>query len=71
MLVYIWVCVMMQAFVPGGARFADHQVHALQAHVRAQIETIEDAITPPPVISAPRRVTRAPRVAVAGAGFAR
>jgi hypothetical protein len=38
MLMYIWMCVMMQAFVPGGDRIASLQVGAFEAHLRAEID---------------------------------
>ena len=38
MLVYIWICVMMQAFMPGGDRIASYHAGAFEAHLRAEIE---------------------------------
>jgi hypothetical protein len=38
MLMYIWMCVMMQAFVPGGDRIASLHAGAFEAHLRAEIE---------------------------------
>jgi hypothetical protein len=38
MLMYIWMCVMMQAFVPGGDRIASLQAGAFEAHLRAEID---------------------------------
>lgn len=38
MLMYIWMCVMMQAFVPGGDRIASLQAGAFEAHLRSEIE---------------------------------
>ena len=38
MLVYIWMCVMMQAFMPGGDRIASLHAGAYEAHLRAEIE---------------------------------
>jgi hypothetical protein len=38
MLVYIWLCVMMQAFMPGGDRIASYQAGAFEAHLRAELE---------------------------------
>ncbi|MEQ1617485.1 MAG: hypothetical protein ABL883_03955 [Terricaulis sp.] len=35
MLVYIWLCVMTQAFMPGGDRIAS----AFEAHLRAEPES--------------------------------
>ncbi len=40
MLLYIWMCVMLQTFAPGGERIAGHYVHTLQSHVRAHVETL-------------------------------
>ncbi len=39
MLVYIWMCVMMQAFMPGGDRIASYQAGAFEAHLRAEIDS--------------------------------
>ena len=39
MLMYIWFCVMMQAFVPGGDRIASLNAGAYEAHLRAELET--------------------------------
>jgi len=39
MLVYIWFCVMMQAFVPGGDRLASLHAGAYEAHLRAEIDS--------------------------------
>lgn len=38
MLLYIWMCVMMQAFVPGGDRIASLHAGAFEAHLRSDIE---------------------------------
>jgi hypothetical protein len=38
MLMYIWMCVMMQAFMPGGDRIASLHAGAFEAHLRAEIE---------------------------------
>jgi len=38
MLVYIWMCVMMQAFVPGGDRIASLHAGAFEAHLRAEVD---------------------------------
>lgn len=38
MLLYIWVAVMMQAFVPGGDRIASLHAGAFEAHLRAELE---------------------------------
>jgi hypothetical protein len=38
MLMYIWMCVMMQAFVPGGDRIASLHAGAFEAHLRADID---------------------------------
>ena len=44
MLVYIWMCVMMQAFMPGGDRIASYQAGAFEAHLRSGIEATPAAI---------------------------
>jgi len=38
MLVFIWMCVMTQAFFPGGDRIASLQAGAFEAHLRSEIE---------------------------------
>lgn len=38
MLIYIWLCVMMQAFMPGGDRIASYQAGAFEAHLRAELD---------------------------------
>ena len=38
MLVYIWLCVMMQAFMPGGDRIASLHAGAFEAHLRADLD---------------------------------
>jgi hypothetical protein len=65
MLVYIWLCVMLQTFAPGGERLASMHVNAVQSYVRAQIDTLEPAapLRPTPT----QRVRRAPP----GRAFAR
>lgn len=39
MLFYIWLCVMTQAFVPGGDRIASLSAGAFEAHLRADLES--------------------------------
>lgn len=39
MLLYIWLCVVAQAFVPGGDRVASLSAGAFEAHLRADIES--------------------------------
>lgn len=39
MLVYIWLCVMMQAFVPGGDRIASLHAGAFEAHLRSELDS--------------------------------
>lgn len=39
MMLYLWVAVMMQAFVPGGDRIASLSTGALEAHLRADMES--------------------------------
>lgn len=38
MLMYIWMCVMMQAFMPGGDRIASLHAGAFEAHLRAEVD---------------------------------
>lgn len=38
MLMYIWMCVMIQAFVPGGDRIASLHAGSFEAHLRAEID---------------------------------
>ena len=38
MLMYIWLCVMTQAFLPGGDRIASLHAGAFEAHLRADID---------------------------------
>jgi hypothetical protein len=56
MLVFIWFCVMTQAFMPNGHAIADAAVSSIQNQVRDQIDR-----TPTPV--AVRSVRRAPALA--------
>jgi len=59
MLMYIWMCVMMQAFMPGGDRIASLHAGAFEAHLRAEIEG-------PAVVGAAGHVARyTPLVALA------
>ncbi len=51
MLMYIWFCVMTQAFMPGGDRIASLSAGAFEAHLRAEIES-------PAVIGAAGHVAR-------------
>ena len=44
MMVYIWIAVMMQAFMPGGDRIASLSAGALEAHLRADIEATPAAL---------------------------
>lgn len=37
MLLYIWMCVMVQAFMPGADRIASLHAGAFEAHLRAEI----------------------------------
>jgi hypothetical protein len=37
-MLYIWLAVMMQAFLPGGDRIASLQAGALEARLQAEIE---------------------------------
>ena len=39
MLVDVWFCVMMQAFVPGGDRVASMQTAGIEAQLRAELES--------------------------------
>jgi hypothetical protein len=36
MLVYIWLCVIVQAFIPGGDRIASLSAGAFEAHLRTE-----------------------------------
>jgi len=38
MLFYMWLAVMVQAFVPGGDRIASFQAGAFEAHLRAELD---------------------------------
>ncbi len=38
MLIYIWFCVITQAFMPGGDRLASLSSGSLEAHLRAEID---------------------------------
>ena len=38
MLFYIWMCVMVQAFMPGAGAVASMQAAAYEAHLRAELE---------------------------------
>lgn len=38
MLLYIWMCVMAQAFFPGGHTLAVLQAQAYEAHLRAELD---------------------------------
>lgn len=51
MLMYIWLCVITQAFMPGGDRVASLSAGAFEAHLRAEIEL-------PAVIGAAGHVAR-------------
>lgn len=44
MLVYIWLCVMTQAFMPGGDRVASMHAGAFEAHLRAHFDDAPDLI---------------------------
>ncbi|HCK85340.1 MAG TPA: hypothetical protein DHW63_12715 [Hyphomonadaceae bacterium] len=39
MLLYIWLCVVAQAFIPGGDRVASLSAGAFEAHLRADMES--------------------------------
>lgn len=51
MLVYMWLCVMMQAFIPGGDRIASLHAGAFEAHLRLELNA-------PVVIGAAGHVAR-------------
>ena len=38
MLIFIWMCVITQAFMPGGVQMVSLQAAAFQAHLRAELE---------------------------------
>jgi hypothetical protein len=44
MLFYIWLCVMTQAFMPGGDRIASLHAGSIEAHLRAEIGSTPSAI---------------------------
>jgi hypothetical protein len=44
MLVYMWMCVMMQAFMPGGDRIASLHAGAFEAHLRAELDATPAAV---------------------------
>jgi hypothetical protein len=37
MLLYIWIAVMVQAFMPGGDRIAAYQAHSFETHLRNEL----------------------------------
>jgi hypothetical protein len=39
MMMFIWMCVMAQAFFPGADRIVALQAQAYEAHLRAELET--------------------------------
>ncbi len=39
MLFYIWMCVMVQAFMPGGDRIASLHAGSIEAHLRSEISS--------------------------------
>jgi len=51
MLLFIWMCVMTQAFMPGGDRIASLHAGAFEAHLRAEAER-------PALVGAAGHVTR-------------
>jgi hypothetical protein len=44
MLLYIWLAVMMQAFMPGGDRVASFSTGSFEAHLRADIDATPAAL---------------------------
>ena len=44
MLLYIWMCVMAQAFFPGGHTLAVLQAQAYEAHLRAELDAPASAL---------------------------
>jgi hypothetical protein len=63
MLLYIWMCVMAQAFMPAVGSIASMQAAAYEAHLRAEL----DAPAPPSALfGAAGHVTRyqMPRLAI-------
>ena len=40
MLLYVWLCVVMQAFVPGADRIASLQTGAFEAHLLAETSSL-------------------------------
>ncbi len=59
MLVYIWLCVMTQAFMPSGDRIASLSAGAFEAHLRADGSS-------PTLIGAAGHVTRYTPLAARG-----
>ncbi|GAM99729.1 hypothetical protein U91I_03384 [alpha proteobacterium U9-1i] len=51
MLVFIWMCVMTQAFMPGGLAIAQAHATAYEARLRAELDN-------PPLIGAASHVAR-------------
>jgi len=51
MMMFIWMCVMTQAFMPGGDRIASMHAGAFEAHLRAEIES-------PAIIGAAAHIAR-------------
>jgi hypothetical protein len=46
MLVYIWMCVMLRAFAPGGHHLSDHYVDAVQSYVATQLQDVATTASP-------------------------
>lgn len=45
MLMFIWMCVMTSALMPGGERIATLQTEALETQIRATVETTREVMT--------------------------
>lgn len=55
MMMFIWMCVFAQAFLPGGASIASLQAAAYEAHLRAELES---PAPPSALLGAASHITR-------------
>ncbi len=58
MLMFIWMCVMTQAFMPGGLAIAQAHAAAYESRLRAELDT-------PPLVGAASHVARPLRPLIA------
>jgi hypothetical protein len=58
MLLFIWMCVMTQAFVPGGLEIAQAHAVAYEARLRAELDA-------PPLVGAAGHISRPVRAVLA------